>query len=172
MGESRPIHQRGEVKKQYLQNPYYDSHHDPYHARQKYTDGAYCEDCEAVVEKGSFRWAAVEAKHVGQAVKCPACQRIQENMAGGVVFLEGAFLKEHIVEIRNLISNVENVEKSEHPLERIIDLEEKQDSLLVRTTYEHLARRIGEAVHRAYKGELQISYAEDEKYVDVRWIRN
>jgi len=58
------------------------------------------------------------------------------------------------------------------PLERIIEIKEEDGKIVVTTTYEHLARRIGEAVHRAYKGDLIIQYPEGWKYARVHWVRN
>ena len=39
------------------------------------------------------------------------------------------------------------------------------------TTYEHLARRMGETVHRAYKGDLRLQHQEGEKFIRVFWKR-
>jgi hypothetical protein len=55
------------------------------------------------------------------------------------------------------------------PLERIISIEEQDDEIMIKTTYEHLARRIGEAIHRAHKVDLQLNYPEGKKYVRVYW---
>ena len=43
--------------------------------------------------------------------------------------------------------------------------------LLVTTTDPHLARRIGEALHHAYKGELDYHYNKEEKLLRVVWRR-
>ena len=77
--------------------------------------------------------------------------------AGGEVLLEGAFLKKHGDEVANIVKNTEETEKEQRPLERIIDITACEDRIEVKTTYEHLARRIGEAVHRAFKGESSFS---------------
>jgi len=41
----------------------------------------------------------------------------------------------------------------------------------VTTTGIHVARRIGEALARAYKGDLSYQYAEGEKRIRVYWRR-
>jgi hypothetical protein len=38
----------------------------------------------------------------------------------------------------------------------VIGTEETEGRLDISTTYEHIARRIGEAVHKACKGELKV----------------
>ncbi len=57
-------------------------------------------------------------------------------------------------------------------LERIMSTKVDDDRIEVSTTYEHLARRIGEAVNSAYKGEITLQYAEGEKLVRVHWRRD
>jgi hypothetical protein len=42
---------------------------------------------------------------------------------------------------------------------------------LVMTTGVHLARRIGEALARAYKGELSFQYLDGEQRIKVHWQR-
>lgn len=48
---------------------------------------------------------------------------------------------------------------------------EKDGVIAVTTTDVHLARRIGEALHRAYQGQLDIKYSQDEYLVRVNWTR-
>jgi hypothetical protein len=46
-----------------------------------------------------------------------------------------------------------------------------QEPALVTTTGLHLARRLGEALARAYKGELSFRYADEEASIRVYWQR-
>jgi hypothetical protein len=39
----------------------------------------------------------------------------------------------------------------------------------VTTTDAHLARRLGEAVHRAHQGALTVQYNAEQRQVRVRW---
>lgn len=43
--------------------------------------------------------------------------------------------------------------------------------LVVTTTDPHLARRIGDALHHAYKGELEYRYNKQDKLLRVSWSR-
>jgi hypothetical protein len=50
-------------------------------------------------------------------------------------------------------------------------MEEREDTLVIETTDIHLPRTIGEALHRAYQGELEYHYNEEEYYLGVSWKR-
>jgi hypothetical protein len=102
---------------------------------------------------------------------CPACHRIQDKYPAGFLTLEGPFLQEHKEELLHLARNEETKEKGEHPLHRIIHMEEKDESILITTTDIHLPRRIGEALRRAYEGELDFHYIEESNILRVRWKR-
>jgi hypothetical protein len=45
------------------------------------------------------------------------------------------------------------------------------EGTLVTTTDTHLARRIGAALHDAYKGELEYRYNKQENLLRVAWSR-
>lgn len=144
--------------------------HDPYFLREKYTDPSVCEYCGLVFRAGIFEWPTKSVEDA-EKMTCPACRRIQDNYEGGRVLLEGSFITEHRDEILNILRNTEEVEKKYRPLERIMSLTEGEGQISISTTYEHIARRLGEAVHKAYKGELKIQYPEGQKYVRIYWKR-
>ncbi len=158
--------ERGE----YLKDPYHDVHHDPYFLKRKYKEPAVCGACGVTYHRGLFAW--VEKPIAGaETMTCPACLRIADNYEGGIVTLSGLFFGQHEAEVLNLVRHVEELEKNQRPLERIMRTEHDEGKVIISTTYEHLARRIGEAVHRAYKGELRFTYADAEKFVRVQWAR-
>jgi hypothetical protein len=49
---------------------------------------------------------------------------------------------------------------------------QEADALRVRLTDDHLARQIGDALYRAYKGDLQLKYSDEEKFVRLSWHRD
>lgn len=103
---------------------------------------------------------------------CPACHRIHDKFPAGYVTLKGEFLVAHRDEILQLARNREAHEKAEHPLQRIMGIEHADDDgVLITATGIHLARDIGEAVHAAYKGELQYHYNKEENLLRVLWTR-
>ncbi|MFT5701908.1 MAG: NMD protein affecting ribosome stability and mRNA decay [Desulforhopalus sp.] len=143
--------------------------HDMYLQSKKWPEPTICKDCSAVYTEG--RWTWYEEPSDANKVLCPACQRISTNYPAGYLALKGSFLQTHREEMFNLIRNEEKQEKSERPLERIMDIIDKESHTEITTTGIHVARRIGEAVSRAYKGELTFSYGDDEKSIRVFWER-
>ena len=77
----------------------------------------------------------------------------------------------HRDEIEHLVRNEEEHEAADHPLQRIMDITWQNGAITITTTDVHLARRIGEAVHYAYQGRLEIKYSQDEYLVRVNWTR-
>ena len=76
-----------------------------------------------------------------------------------------------IDEILHLVRNEADHERREHPLNRIMGIEDGSTGCVVATTDIHLPQRIGRALERAYDGELDVRYGEDEYVVRVRWHR-
>ncbi len=143
--------------------------HDAYRARGKQSEPAQCTDCGAWLIKGRWTWE----KKPGKAAPtlCPACRRIADRYPAGYIELKGAFFSEHREEINNLIQNIEKLEKGRYPLERIMQVRLRNDSATITTTGVHIARRIGEALARAYQGELTFQYSQGAKLIRVRWER-
>jgi NMD protein affecting ribosome stability and mRNA decay len=102
---------------------------------------------------------------------CPACQRVRDRVPAGYLTLSGAFLASHREEIEHLIDNHAQRQGAEHPLKRIMAREDTADGLLITTTDAHLARSLGEAVHHAYRGDLDYHYADDDTTLRVHWQR-
>jgi hypothetical protein len=100
---------------------------------------------------------------------CSACHRIHDHYPAGYVTLKGAFFLAHRDEIMNLVHNEEKRERAEHPQKRIMEVEENAGMTQVTTTDIHLARGIGEALHHAYKGELDYHYNPEENLLRVSW---
>jgi hypothetical protein len=143
--------------------------HDPYKERHKPPEPAVCPSCGVVFEHGRWHWKARPAS--AQEHLCPACRRTKDQYPAGYVTLEGDFLRERRDELLHLVRNEEKRAKDEHPLERIIDIRQDGDKTVVTTTELHLARRIGDALHHAYQGNLDIKYSPDEYLVRVYWSR-
>lgn len=143
--------------------------HDPYQPHEKLAEPAVCESCNAVYKQGRWQWATPDAD--AAKVRCPACQRIYDQQPGGYVTISGRLAREHRNEIVRLIRHVETREKAEHPLQRVMQMRAEDDKLLLETTDLHLARSIGEALERAYKGELRYHYNEAEHMLRVYWER-
>ena len=143
--------------------------HEPERAPGKDREAAVCEDCRASYHHGHWRWTPAEPG--AHTVVCPACRRIREKLPAGTLTLEGPFFLAHRDEILHLARNEADHERQEHPLNRIMGIEDGPTGSVVTTTDIHLPQRIGRALERAYDGELDVRYGEDEYVVRVRWHR-
>ena len=142
---------------------------DSYKSKGKLPEPARCPRCGATYHHGRWTWESAPAgahEHM-----CPACHRIQDKFPAGYVTLKGAFLSQHRDEILHLVRNCEGKEKSGHPLQRIMAIENTKDGVLVTTTDLHLARDIAERLHDAYKGELEFHYNAEENLLRATWNR-
>jgi NMD protein affecting ribosome stability and mRNA decay len=107
---------------------------------------------------------------VGQEL-CPACRRIKEELPASVVTLRGDLAREHKEEMIHLARHQEEAEKKEHPLNRIISIEEDAQGIIINPTDIHLPRGIGEAVKRAFNGAIEDRFEKDGYFVRVTWTR-
>jgi NMD protein affecting ribosome stability and mRNA decay len=128
-----------------------------------------CTECGALFVNG--RWTWKKTGEVTYKVICPACRRLADNYPAGYIQIKGDFFKNHRDEILNLIRNEEKQEKGEHALERIMSITNENDHTLITTTGVHIARRIGEALHRAFEGDFSFRYADNEMSIRVYWQR-
>lgn len=143
--------------------------HDSYKLRRKPAGPALCRDCGAVYRAGRWRWEAAPAG-AAQA-RCPACQRVRDRLPGATVTLGGDFLAAHRDEILGTIRNCEQAEKAARPMQRIMSMTTRNGQLHIATTDARLARRIGDALHRSFKGELDYRYHKGESQLRVTWRR-
>jgi len=156
---------------------------DPYLAKEGFHGVALCKECHAIYKNKHWIFDEEEFKRLSilpfcearnkniASVICPACQKIKDKYAEGVVTLRGDFLKKHKEEILNLIRNEENRAKVFNPLERVIEIEESDDKIVITTTNEKIAQRIGREVYKAYQGDVKYKWSHDNKMVRVEWSR-
>jgi hypothetical protein len=138
----------------------------------KHPELAGCPQCGASYREGRWTW---EAPPIGSYdLVCPACVQIQADDAGGELRLEGAFVGAHRSEIEGLLRNVEENEKREHPLKRIISIREDADAVVVRVTDAKLVTQLGHAIDRAYNGELELPHSTSDRSSPARgrWRRD
>ncbi|MBN1542988.1 ATPase [candidate division KSB1 bacterium] len=143
---------------------------DSYQEEFKLAEPACCTECGAVYIQG--RWTWKEASEGCQQVLCPSCRRCSDRYPAGWIQITGNFFRRHAEEILSLVRNVETKEKTERPLERIMEISDRPSSVEITTTGVHVARRIGEALQRAYKGEFRFNYADGEPHIRIQWYRD
>jgi NMD protein affecting ribosome stability and mRNA decay len=144
--------------------------HDVYKHKGKLIEGTVCTTCGVVHSKGRWTW-----NYEGETSKkiiCPACRRIKDGYPAGFIELSGEFFKENNEEIINLVRNIEEQHKEEHPMQRIIRIRKRRNrATMVETTGVHLARRIGDSISRAYQGEYSFQYADNYNRIRIQWER-
>ncbi|QEL66511.1 hypothetical protein OTERR_30350 [Oryzomicrobium terrae] len=142
--------------------------HDTYKLQSKLKEPTVCAECGAVYHQG--RWVWQPRPEGASETVCPACQRQRDHFPAGYLTLRGERLNTLHDELLRLVRHEESRERSEHALERIMAIEEGEQEWLVTTTDIHLARRIGEALHRAYQGALEFHYNPEENLLRVTWV--
>lgn len=143
--------------------------HDVYHSRTKQQDPAQCADCGVAYIKGRWVWRVPPQN--ARITTCPACRRVADRFPAGHVELQGRFFEMHHDEILNLVYNVERKEKANHSMERIMGIEDRNGCAKVTTTGIHVARGIGAALERAYRGNLSMRYLDADNCIRVNWSR-
>lgn len=143
--------------------------HDPYQTRKKLSDPSACTECHAMYRNGRWQWGHPPAD--AKPVLCPACRRGRDGLPAGILSLEGEFHLAHRAEVLGLIRNIEAREAKNHALKRIMTVEEEGQTLTVNTAHPGLARSLGDALHHAYRGELDYHYPEEGGVLRVRWSR-
>jgi len=139
---------------------------DPYQARKKPREATVCRQCGAHYHKSRWQWAPIPAD--AHEDLCPACRRSNDGLPAGIVTLRGV-PRERRDEVLALVRHQEEAEKREHPLNRIINVDETPDAIVIKTTDIHLPRRLGSAIERALHGELDVDFDEAAYLVRIDW---
>lgn len=136
-----------------------------------------CESCHSVYRHK--RWYAdhemyesVRSDPKTVQTACPACLKIRDNFPGGIITLKGSYVITHKQDLLNLIRNEEERARGFNPLERVMSVRENGfGKLIVSTTNEKLAQRLGRAIKKAFHGEVSYTWSHDNKLVRVEWER-
>lgn len=143
--------------------------HDSYKTPGKLPEPTICPGCGAVYKTGHWQWASRPTQ--AHETLCPACHRQRDKFPAGYLTLTGDFVHAHESEILGVVHNHEAKEKAQHPLQRLMDIEQNPDGISITTTDIHLARGIGDALHHAYQGELEFHYNPQQCLLRVHWKR-
>jgi len=133
---------------------------------------AACPRCGASYREGRWTWKTAPAGSYEQV--CPACERIEAGYPAGVLHVAGAFAAAHRDDLIGLVRNVEERERGDHPLKRVMSIEDEGIGFVVQTTDAKLALALGRALEKAYDGHLEHppTTADTENLVRVRWARD
>jgi len=146
-----------------------DKDHDVYRTDKKLPDPSACETCHAIYRDGRWQWGPPPAD--ARPVTCPACRRKEEGMPAGILKLVGRYQLEHRADMLGLIRNIEEREMKDHPLKRILEVTEQDDTVTITTADANLARSLGNAIHHAHQGELDYHYPGEGDVLRLRWER-
>jgi NMD protein affecting ribosome stability and mRNA decay len=145
-----------------------DCNHDPYKVTRKPAEPCVCPTCGAVFQDGRWQWLRPRPKEAHREL-CQACRRTRDNYPAGLVTLHALPPGAQRDEMLNLVRNEAELEQRHHPMHRILQLRQQPSAVTISTTDIHLPRRLGEALHRAYKGRLEVTYDQDACFVRVGW---
>lgn len=144
------------------------------------SEPAKCSVCGAVYY--DRRWTSAGSPRKGGRHKhfhpqkitvCPACKEIREGLAAGFVYVSGDFLASHRREIERLLDNEAERAAVDNPLARIMTREmDETGRLVVSTTTEHLAQRLGHSLEKAFDGEVRYDFSHENKLARVYWRRD
>jgi NMD protein affecting ribosome stability and mRNA decay len=150
---------------------------DPARVARHYPEDTLCSRCDAVVKEQ--RWVVdptrshlLRAAGVSNEVLCPACRSASEQLPRGIVSLRGTFWPAHRDEILRMIDNEAAEAAGKNPMERVIATREEGEALVVETTNEKLAQRIGRRLESAYHGTLAYEWPDRNHLVRVDWQRD
>lgn len=136
-----------------------------------------CRQCGAVylkrrwVSGGDSRAATMGA--LATPTVCRACDMGAKGLVGGYLTLGGRFFLAHRPEVERLLRNEERREVEDNPLGRVLKWDRRDpDVLTLSTSTEHLAKRLGTAVRKAFKGSVRYGFSHENKFARVRWIRD
>jgi hypothetical protein len=143
---------------------------DPYKLPAKPHEPSFCTQCGAVHAHGRWQWSP--RPEGAQPSLCQACHRTNDRFPAGVITLTGPIVGTHKDEIIQLLRHQEQAEKADHPLNRIMEIDDKvADRLEISTTDIHLPRRIADAMKHAYKGDATEHFDEGGYFVRIKWHR-
>ncbi len=147
---------------------------DPYRPWGGIRGLAVCSECGAVYGNKSWSVNKPPLPSTGRGARrvvCPACRKIKDRFPAGVITLRGPFLRAHKVEILHRVRNEESRARRVNPLERIILVNDNEDTVEIQTTTERFAQRIGRELKRAFKGQVSYRWPGEDKFVRVEWYR-
>jgi len=96
---------------------------------------------------------------------------MHDHNPAGVVTLSGDYLQQKFDAIMHDIKHIEAKFRQKNPLGRIMDIDKADGHLIVSTTEDKLAEKMGREIYKAHKGKLHYQWAHDQELVRVSWSR-
>ena len=140
-----------------------------------------CAGCGAVYSRkhwsGSLNARTRASATAGGGIEvriCPACRQRKTGVPHGFVHVDGEFVRTHRGEIEALLRNEAARAAVDNPLAQVLDLrnDSRTSDLLLTTTTEHLALRLGRALEKAFDGRVLYGFSHENKLAHVWWHRD
>ena len=141
---------------------------------------AVCRSCGAIYLQR--RWVAAHGEPAAREparwrparlVLCPACKQKRTAIASGFVKIQGGFLILHRDQIERLLRNEAARAAEDNPLAQILSWQDNKDgTLILTTTTEHLAQRLGHALEKAFDGKVIYDFSHENKLARITWQRD
>ncbi|WP_183348499.1 BCAM0308 family protein [Geomonas paludis] len=144
---------------------------EPYLPKRGLPEGTVCKGCGIVYHNKRWQIEGASAAAPKGEILCPACQRIVGEDPAGVVTLSGSYLAQHREEILNTVKQQETKHREKNPLGRIMEIKEENGGIVITTTEDKLAQKIGRELYKSQRGELHYKWSHDQRMVRVEWSR-
>jgi NMD protein affecting ribosome stability and mRNA decay len=149
---------------------------DPYQLAEG-QEAALCTQCHALYQGKRWFFDPPQYERLAgtarvREVVCPTCRKINDRYAEGFLTLSGEFFVQHQEEIVKLLEKEAARVAGRSVMDRIIQMAAgEKGKLVVETTTDKLAQRLGRAIYKAYKGDLNFRWGEVDRFVRVYWSR-
>ncbi len=133
-----------------------------------------CKTCGIWFMKKHWVHPAADIKKTpGESAKvifteCPACRMKHDRAFEGEILMR-SFEKTQKKEMLRLIKNVGERAFLRDPLDRILETEDRGDSMRIATSENQLALRIGKKIKSVFKGDLTIHWSKEDEVVRITW---
>jgi hypothetical protein len=137
-----------------------------------------CAGCGALFHKGRWSPKGVprEDLRLAGAIDvriCPTCRREGSGLPHGFVHIDGDYTRAHRADIEALLHRDAAIAGRDNPLARVLDWgDDATGGILLTTTTEHLAIRLGHTLERRYQGHLLFGFSHENNLAHVWWHRD
>ena len=136
-----------------------------------------CPKCSAAYYGKCWHHRLGEGKHFKHEerkklnfVLCPACKMIKEKKFEGSIEIKNIPAK-IVGEIVNLVKNSAKIAFFKDPMDRVIEIRQNKNNLLITATENQLAKKIAKLIKRAFKNyarDCEIKMSDEEDIVRIK----
>ena len=151
-----------------------------HHTQRAPTEPAKCSVCGAIYSERRWTLAGAPRKvgkhkhwHPAALTVCPGCEKKRRGIPSGFLYVLGDFLPSHRQEIEHLLDKEGGRAAVDNPIARIMNRDtDESGRLVITTTTEHLAQRLGQTLEKAFGGKVRYDFSHENKLARVYWQRD